>query len=61
VLIFNYFQNAGHLVDASAPYTEDLGAIFLKFRADLVIERDLVAANRAPVGRVKRKNDPLAS
>jgi hypothetical protein len=40
---------------------ENLGTIVLKFRADLVVKCDLIAANRAPVGRVKRKNDPLAS
>jgi hypothetical protein len=41
--------------------TEDLGAIFLKLRADLVVERDLVAANRAPIGRVEGEYHPATS
>src|SRR6267142_5017527 len=31
-----------------------------KFRKDLVVERHLVAADRAPVGRIEGENDRLA-
>jgi hypothetical protein len=40
---------------------KNFGTIVLKFRADLVVKGDLVAANRAPVGRVKRKDDAVAT
>src|ERR1700722_1585093 len=39
---------------------ETPGAVFMKFRQHLVVERHLVAAHRAPIGRVKRQHDGSA-
>src|SRR4051794_32459124 len=39
----------------------DLGLVVLKFGQDLVVERHLVAAHRAPVGGVKSEHDRAAS
>ena len=39
---------------------EDRGAILLELRQRLVIESHLIAADRAPVGRVERKHNRFA-
>ena len=40
---------------------EQLGVVLLELRQDLVVERHLVAADRAPVGRIERQHDGPAA
>src|ERR1700704_4184960 len=41
-------------IDRNSQY---LGPIFLEFGANLIVEGHLIAADRAPIGRVEREND----
>jgi hypothetical protein len=54
------FRKGSVTPDAIDGDAEDRGAIFFELRKGLVVEANLITANRAPVGRIKGEDDGLA-
>src|SRR2546430_16262816 len=54
-------RECGMAPDAIYGDAEELGAVALELGQDLVVERHLVPADRAPVSRIERQDDGLAA